>query len=314
MSDLARVYGLTVRSEVPLHAAAHRARRDARRPRDRPRGRGGTVGGDAAGKGAARPAREPALLRRHRGRPRLPSPVLRVLRRRPRPDPDAGHGAPDVRRRPGPAARARQREPAGVRAHHAGRNRPARECGSGRRRGTGVRRGLRHGEVHDGDAAVRRRRPARHRRRAPSRHDERRTHLRPGSDRATPPTAAPIDLAEPVRELPRGSARPAMPARRWPPLPATTEDLPLAALVVPVPDHSPRPPCHRDHRAVAEGGDGGPLPVPSTPRMAGRRGPPRELPPARGRRRPGAGSRRSCCRGVRRSRRTSPRTCSGRPG
>ena len=53
-----------------------------------------------------------------------------------------------------------------------------------------------------------------------------------------------------------------------------------------------RAPHHRDHAAVAKGGDGAPLPVPTPARMAGRLGPPGELPPARGRRRPGAGPRR----------------------
>ena len=88
--------------------------------------------------------------------------------------------------------------------------------------------------------------------------------------------------------------------------PATTEDLPLAALVVPLPDHSPERRTAEITRLSPTRGDAAPLPVPTPARMAGRRGPPGELPPARGRRRPGAGPHRRRCRGVRRSRTTSP--------
>ena len=63
---------------------------------------------------------------------------------------------------------------------------------------------------------------------------------------------------------------------------------------------------HRDHAAVVNRGDGAPLPVPTPARLAGRLGPPGAVPPARGRRRPGCRSTPPRCPGAPRSRTTSP--------
>ena len=131
--------------------------------------------------------------------------------------------------------------------------------------------------------------------------------LRKGADHLAERFANQLGSAPGLRTT--GDARQALAAA-----PATTEDLPLAALVVPVPDHSPERRTAEITRLSPQGGDGGPLPVPATARLAGRRGPPGELPPARGRRRPGAGARRRAALGSAVPGGHRLRACSARPG
>ena len=237
MSDLTRIYGLTIRSEVPLHQ--HRPV-----PAGTPVDLEIVLGAPVAPTDATPPGRVLLDLRGSRHfyaatavDRRLPPPVLRDLRRRDRPEPDPGDGAPGARRRPRPAVGARRRDRAGVRADAARRER----CCT-RARCRSATRPWRSSAPRAWGSP--RWRPC---------------SARPApasspttccvSTRQLPPTCAlgatelrlrkgADDLAGRFATAPglrtTGDARQALAA-----VPSTTEDLPLAALVVPLPDHSP---------------------------------------------------------------------------